>query len=135
MTNHKRILTIEETICNYYEIQRENLYKPNRLDIYVRARYLIWHYAKTIFDIKITEVARHYHKHHTSVMHGLKSVQDSIDTKQYLYHDLTRLDPIMTQIGQRLNMKVIIEVETGTNWRSMITDISEKYNVINYQVV
>lgn len=135
MTNHKRIMVIEEAVCNYFELDRENIYKHIKQNQYVKARYLIWYYCKKIFDIGVSELGRHYFRHHTSIMHGIKQVYDSIETKQFVWIDVNRLDPTMEQIGIRMNMKVIIEVETGTNWRSMITDISEKYNIINYQVI
>lgn len=135
MTTKQRIQVIEKQVCNYYEVDPEKLYVHNRLSKYVKARYLTWHYSRKIFSITLRDIADQYKRHHTSIIHGLRTVEDSIYTKTYLYHDILALDRVMEEIGIINNMKVVIEVPCGTNWKSLIYDISEKYNVIRYQVV
>lgn len=58
----------------------EDILGKVRLREYVIARHLLWYVAKTHLNYTLVKLAEYSsHRHHSSIMHGIKTVGDAID--------------------------------------------------------
>lgn len=126
---------IEKIVCDYYELDPKAIHTPSRVQKFVNARILTWWYIRKVYETSYKQIGEFYNRHHTTVMHALRLVENSIETKQYLYEDLMNLDVIMRKLMDRNNTTVIIELENGMDWRDLITDVTGKYKVLKYELI
>lgn len=58
----------------------EDILGKVRLREYVIARHLLWYIAKTHLNYTLVKLAEYSsHRHHSSIMHGIKQISDAID--------------------------------------------------------
>lgn len=135
MRQIEKFRQIEAIVCEYYELKPDSLHTPSRVQKFVNARILTWYYIRKIYETSYKQIGDFYKRHHSTVLHALKIVENSLDTKQYLYEDIMNLDMIMKRIQLQKNTNIIIELDNGTDWRELVTDITGKYNIVKYEVI
>lgn len=72
---------ILKEVCHYYDLNPILLGEPIRWRKVVRARHVSWHLMRLyVPGITLNEMGRLLLKDHTTVMHGLKSISNDMET-------------------------------------------------------
>jgi chromosomal replication initiation ATPase DnaA len=79
------IQRLSEAICEYFTISWDQLIANNREHERVIARQLFCWFAIKYFNYKKVQIASLLDRHHTSVIHAIKTVDDMIYTKDEEY--------------------------------------------------
>lgn len=135
MKQNDKFRQIEKIVCDYYELNPNSIHTPSRVQRFVNARILTWWYIRKVYNVSLAQIGNFYKRHHTTVLHAMRMVENSLDTKQHLYEDVCNLDEIIKRLKVRENTNVIIELENGTDWRDLITDVTGKYKIVKYEVI
>ena len=70
--------------CHLLGVTPEEVYANNRKAGAVRARSITWYVLSKHYGWSLTTIAQHARKHHTTVLHGIRSIEDGI----LLYADI-----------------------------------------------
>lgn len=80
---------IIDAVCAHYDINPAVLCQSNRRRDIVIARNVCWHLMRRLMKrIYLTEMGRMFHKDHTTVIHGLRSIANDIDTDPTIMRDV-----------------------------------------------
>lgn len=135
MRQIEKFKQIEKIVCDYFELEPHKIHTPSRVQKFVNARILTWWYIRKVYEISYKQIGEYYDRHHTTVLHALRIVENSIETKHHLYEDICHLDLIMKRLIFKNKTSVLIELENGLDCHDLITDITGKYKIIKYEVI
>jgi chromosomal replication initiator protein len=90
-----RKLTIEEIqrkVAEHYNIRLSDMIGPKRLRIIARPRQVAMYLAKQLTPRSLPEIGRRFGgRDHTTIMHGVRKIEDLMSTDSQLSDDLLRL--------------------------------------------
>jgi chromosomal replication initiator protein len=90
-----RKLTIEEIqrkVAEHYNIRLSDMIGPKRLRIIARPRQVAMYLAKQLTPRSLPEIGRRFGgRDHTTIMHGVRKIEDLMATDSQLSDDLLRL--------------------------------------------
>lgn len=118
----KKIDDIIDYWCSYYEVGREALAAGSRVSQLKIARYMIfWTIRKKIIHNNLTyqAIGKMFNRDHSTVLHGVKQVEDWILYDQELRQDL---------------MRMLIEFGYRADWHEELQELNwmERQQVYNY---
>jgi len=64
--------------CHLLGVTPEEVYSNNRKAGAVRARSITWYVLSKHYGWSLTTIAAHSKKHHTTVLHGIRSIEDAV---------------------------------------------------------
>lgn len=64
--------------CHLLGVTPEEVYSNNRKAGAVRARSITWYVLSKHYGWSLTTIASHSKKHHTTVLHGIRSIEDAV---------------------------------------------------------
>ena len=80
---------IIDAVCAYYNVERDLLSQANRSRKVVVARHVIWHLMRRFMKkAYLTDMGRMFRKDHTTVIHGLRSIANDIETDSKVMRDV-----------------------------------------------
>lgn len=86
---------IEKTVCNYYFVNRELLHKKCRKREVVLTRYVIIYFFKIMTTLTLVKIGNYFNFDHTTVLHGIKTLRDLIETDETILKDVEYLKSIL----------------------------------------
>lgn len=93
--NSLTIQKIENEVCEYFSTEKDLLHEKNRKPFFVKCRFIIFYLCCRTYNISSTvEVAAYFDQDHTSIIHGLKTLRDRMDTEPVLkqtVHEITAI--------------------------------------------
>jgi chromosomal replication initiation ATPase DnaA len=83
--SEERVITV---ICEYLGFTFDVIKKKNRVKKMVYARYLLCHFLKKYTSHTCTSIGNLLHRDHTTVLYGLHTIQDWIDTEDSVRNEV-----------------------------------------------
>ena len=102
-TQNPAILNLIDQFCKLYGCTWDDLTTKSLTDWKVECRYMLWHYMKTKYHLTPSLIARLFGKDHTTVLHGLRRMQDRIETDRNFAEYMDKMD---TMLGIRWEVDV-----------------------------
>lgn len=65
-------------VCHLLGVTPDEVYANNRRAGAVRARSITWYVLSKHYGWSLTTISQHSKKHHSTVLHGIRSIEDSI---------------------------------------------------------
>lgn len=125
---------IISTVCEYYGINPYSVKGKSRLMHYVKCRYLCYWYIRMMYRISYKEIGQIFGRDHTTVLNGIRVVENSLATKMYLYPDMAHLNKLIMPPETTSNRKILIEF--NGNIPDLIRAINKTdVEVINYEIL
>lgn len=83
---------ITKVVCEHYKVNPLLLGQPIRWPTVIRARFVAWHLMRDMIPhIRLVDMGRMFNKDHTTVMHGLRSISNDIDTSAALRKEVEQI--------------------------------------------
>lgn len=80
---------IRDVVCDYYQIPRDKVFEKNRKREFVLTRYVIFFFAKSELFMSLHQIAQFCGgQDHTTVVHGIKTLHDRINTEDSIRADI-----------------------------------------------
>lgn len=98
---NKEILTkahVREMVCDYFNLPWDKISGKKRNREYAAARFTYMWVCRTVLGASLTSIGNDLDRDHTSVIHGLQSVRNLMDTK----------DELMTNAINNIRERIII---------------------------
>ena len=99
-------LTIEEiqsTVSKKYSIEVSQILSPERTQSLVTPRQLAMYIARKFTTKGLPEIAEHFKKKHSTVIHGVKSIEKRLDVEEELKMNL---EEILSELGCKFSDKI-----------------------------
>ena len=79
-------------VCNFYRVDEMKLHSTSRYRPLVRARHVIWMLCRRfVKGITLKHMGRMMGKDHTTVIHGLRAIEDDYDTDNVLASEIEQI--------------------------------------------
>lgn len=65
-------------VCHLLGVTPEDVHANTRKAGAVRARSITWYVLAKHYGWSLTTIAQHSNKHHSTILHGIRSIEDSI---------------------------------------------------------
>ena len=75
-------------VCDYFGISVDIIFKKCRKSIVLKSRYIIWYVMYHRMKYNLTDIARIFGMHHTTIINGLKRISDLADTEDITKDEL-----------------------------------------------
>jgi len=73
--------TIIENVCNYYKVTNKDIRGKSRKYIHTKPRFVAIWLIKEELGLKLTAISDMFGRNHTTIIHSLKMIQDSLSQK------------------------------------------------------
>jgi chromosomal replication initiator protein len=73
--------TIIENVCNYYKVTNKDIKGKSRKYIHTKPRFVAIWLIKEELGLKLTAISDMFGRNHTTIIHSLKMIQDSLSQK------------------------------------------------------
>lgn len=105
-----RISDIERVVCAYLNEDAESIKRPCRKPEKVLARGIIYHFAMRHTVMSMKSIGKRYGgRDHTTVLHGLKRMQDAIDTNSVVVSYMAEISEILKPYALKNDLTNILE--------------------------
>lgn len=71
-------------VIDYSDIMGENLANRTRIRDVVWSRYAVWYYLIEMCHAKLSDVARLFNVHHTTIVYAMKQVNQKLEVGDYV---------------------------------------------------
>jgi chromosomal replication initiator protein len=85
------INTIKEIVCEHYRLSPAELISKSRKKQVVQPRKVAIYLAKSLLDISLTELGRHFHRHHATILSILNTIEKEINRHSTLAKEIAYL--------------------------------------------
>jgi chromosomal replication initiator protein len=73
--------TIIEKVCEYYKVSNKDIRGKSRKFIHTKPRFVAIYLIKDELGLKLTAISDMFGRNHTTIIHSLRMIQDSITQK------------------------------------------------------
>ena len=73
--------TIIEKVCEYYNVSNKDIRGKSRKFIHTKPRFVAIYLIKDELGLKLTAISDMFGRNHTTIIHSLRMIQDSITQK------------------------------------------------------
>lgn len=94
-TQNPEILNLIDQFCKLYGCTWADLMTTSRKGWKVECRYMLWHYLKTKYCFTPSFIARLFGKDHTTVLHGLRQMQNRIESDSNFAEYMVKMDSML----------------------------------------
>jgi chromosomal replication initiation ATPase DnaA len=125
MISHDELL---EIVCQEAGLTKESILRRFRGRNFVLARYVYFHTARQLYGLKLSEIGLKFNCDHTTVIHGLRKVEDLLFIKDDICVSL--VNRVKTRI-QELNqtpIKVILSIPGHLDANKICADLVSQFN-------
>lgn len=130
-----RLERILKVCSKYFNISIEDIKGRERYKKFIIPRHCFCFLAWKFTNYTKSEIARYINRDHTTVIHAIAMVNDSFDTKQYLYEDILKLIQQLEYEFNKSITKVTFTFDKLINFNSFTTTITEQYGAIKYEII
>ena len=94
-------LSITDIVASHYGLERTDLLGKNRHRPYTPARQMVWRMVRELYpDFTLILLGEIFNRSHATILQGIRSISDQIDTDRDLRGDYICLIEICAKIGE-----------------------------------
>ena len=94
-------LSITDIVASHYGLERTDLLGKNRHRPYTPARQMVWRMVRELYpDFTLILLGEIFNRSHATILQGIRSISDQIDTDRELRGDYVCLIAISSKIGE-----------------------------------
>jgi len=82
---------IKNLVCQHYKINSEELVSTSRQKRIALPRKLAIYLAKRYLNLSLTELGKNFHRHHTTILNALNSIEKEIRKREFLSREVKYL--------------------------------------------
>lgn len=86
-----RTARIQQIVASYYKLQYEDMFSPARDAFVSQPRQVAMFLVREFTNQPLTEIGRRFRKDHTTVINGLKRVEQRLQTQSWLAGEIDTL--------------------------------------------
>lgn len=86
---------IINVVCDHYKLNAYKLKSKSRVKEFTHARYVIFYFLRKFANMTLKSVGLLFNRDHTTVIHGLETLQDIIDTEPAIKSEIELLETII----------------------------------------
>lgn len=117
-----------EIVCQEAGVTIESILRPFRGRNFVLARYVYIHTAKKLYGLKLKDLGLRFNFDHTTVLHGLKKINDLLSVKDEICCSL--VNKVHARISELNNtpVKVILSIPGHLDANKICADLVSQYS-------
>jgi hypothetical protein len=139
----KKIAIILELVCVHYNCSLEELYHPSRIRTFVQARYTAMYFIRKYVKLSYAQIAEVFYNdtrplhHHTTIIHGIKTVNNFIDVKQTpVYEAVMSVEDELSELPVfNPSPKIIIHYPKRMKPSTIVKELEKKFKNLTYELV
>lgn len=123
-------LSITDIVASHYGLERTDLLGKNRHRPYTPARQMVWKMVRELYpDFTLILLGEIYNRSHATILQGIKSISDQIDTDRELRGDYICLIAICAKIDEKEPL-----TEPQNEYERRISEILECSNLVDMKL-
>jgi chromosomal replication initiation ATPase DnaA len=139
----KKIAAILKLVSIHYNCSVEELYHPSRIRKFVHARYTAMYFIRKYVKCSYNQIADIFYNdertlyHHTTVMHGIKTIKNFIDVKQSpVYEAVVSVEDEISELPVfNPSPKIIIHYPKRMKPSTIVNLLEKKFKNLTYELV
>ena len=133
MTRQDKIV---ELVAGWYNITPEEIYSKSRKSLLVVARQIAMKIMKEVLEMPLTEIGRVFGKDHTTVIHGIKTINNAFDTNHKPI--INCYSWVFNKVMQEFDIKkttLIAYFPIGYDLHKVVRKISKEYKEVTFKLI
>lgn len=139
----KKIECILELVCIHYNCSLDDLYDLSRTRTFVQARYTAMYFIRKYVKLSYDEIAEVFYNgtralhHHTTIMHGIRTVNNYIDVKQSpVYEAVLSVEDEIAELALfNPSPKIIVHYPKQMKPSTIVKELEKKFKNLTYELV
>jgi chromosomal replication initiator protein len=86
---------IINAVSNHYKLNADKLKSTSRVKEFTHARYVIFYFLRKFANMTLKSAGLLFNRDHTTVIHGLETLQNIIDTEPAVKEEIELLETII----------------------------------------